>query len=85
MRIRIRRGTALVNKVLKNFDRAIEDLAVAAQDIAQRRETKKVQLEQARESFKQYEVEQMAADAHLRKALTRAEQVRANLEALVGR
>lgn len=36
--IRIRRGTSLVSKVLKQFDQAVADLAVAAEQIEAKRQ-----------------------------------------------
>ena len=36
--IRIRRGTSLLNKVVKNFERATADLEVAAQQIEAKRQ-----------------------------------------------
>lgn len=83
MAIRFRRGTALVTKVLKNFDRAIADLELAAADIHEDRARKAVVAENNRQWYLAIQARHAMEDLALKQAAVRADRVRSNIEALV--
>lgn len=82
-RIRFRRGTALVASVLKKFDRAIEDLGVASEQIQTQRAQNFAGIQATQERVRQLEAQHYAEDALLLDAYKRAEKVRTNIAALV--
>jgi septation ring formation regulator EzrA len=84
MRFRFRRGTALVAQVLKQFDRAVEDLATAQEQIQAQRAKKDTAFQATKEWFEAHQRQVAAEDRQLLKAHQRAEKVRANLTALIG-
>lgn len=93
--IRFRRGTALLNKVVKQFDQAIADLEAAYQQIEEKRQSTLDQIDannqqyiaaQARLREKHVAIEDKldAKEYELYLASIKAATVRHNIAALVG-
>lgn len=81
---RFRRGVALLNKVVKTFDKAVEDLEVAVIDMNVKQDKLDERLWEAREKHAQYEEENYSDWQVLQDAKQRALTVRKNIAALVG-
>lgn len=82
--IRFRRGAALLNKVVKTFDKAVDDLEVAVLDMNAKQDKLDDQLWRAREKHARFEDENYDKWQALSAAKTRALTVRANIARLVG-
>jgi predicted nucleic acid-binding Zn-ribbon protein len=81
--IRIRRGTALLNKVVKQFDQAVADLEVAAKQIDDKQEKKRAKLRARYEAYRAYEAQVSEENAALEDAFQRAVKVKANITKLI--